>query len=79
MSMHGEHNVMNATSAIIASIQEDIDVSIIKKSLKTCSSIERRFEIISDDIFSKKITLVDDYGHHPKAVSYTHLTLPTKA
>jgi len=74
MSMHGEHNVMNATSAIIAAIQENIDVSIIKKSLKTCSSIERRFEIISDDIFSKKITLVDDYGHHPKEIKYSHDT-----
>jgi len=74
MSMHGEHNVMNATSAIIAAIQENIDLSIIKKSLKTCSSIERRFEIISDDIFSKKITLVDDYGHHPKEIKYSHDT-----
>ena len=74
MSMHGEHNVMNATSAIIAAIQENIDVSIIKKSLKTCSSIERRFEIISHDIFSKKITLVDDYGHHPKEIKYSYDT-----
>ena len=74
MSMHGEHNVMNATSAIIASIQENIDVSIIKKSLKTCSSIERRFEIISHDIFSKRITLVDDYGHHPKEIKFSHDT-----
>ena len=74
MSMHGEHNVMNATSAIIAAIQENIDLSIIKKSLKTCSSIERRFEIISHNIFSKKITLVDDYGHHPKEIKYSHDT-----
>ena len=74
MSMHGEHNVMNATSAIIAAIQENIDVSNIKKSLKTCSSIERRFEIISHDIFSKKITLVDDYGHHPKEIKYSYDT-----
>lgn len=74
MSMHGEHNVMNATSAIIAAIQENIDLSIIKKSLKTCSSIERRFEIVSHDIFSKKITLVDDYGHHPKEIKYSHET-----
>ena len=74
MSMHGEHNVMNATSAIIAAIQENIDVSTIKKSLKTCSSIERRFEIISHNIFSKKITLVDDYGHHPKEIKFSHDT-----
>ena len=74
MSMHGEHNVMNATSAIIAAIQENIDLSIIKKSLKTCSSIERRFEIISHNIFSKKITLVDDYGHHPKEIKYSYDT-----
>ena len=74
MSMHGEHNVMNATSAIIAAIQENIEVSTIKKSLKTCSSIERRFEIISHDIFSKKITLVDDYGHHPKEIKFSHDT-----
>ena len=74
MSMHGEHNVMNATSAIIAAIQENIDVSTIKKSLKTCSSIERRFEIISHNIFSQKITLVDDYGHHPKEIKFSHDT-----
>ena len=74
MSMHGEHNAMTATSAIIAAIQENIDLSIIKKSLKTCSSIERRFEIVSHDIFSKKITLVDDYGHHPKEIKYSHDT-----
>jgi UDP-N-acetylmuramate--alanine ligase len=74
MSMHGEHNVMNATSAIIAAIQENIDVSTIKKSLKTCSSIERRFEIISHNIFSKEITLVDDYGHHPKEIKFSHDT-----
>ncbi len=74
MSMHGEHNVMNATSAIIAATQENIDVSSIKKSLKSCSSIERRFEIISQDIFSKKITLVDDYGHHPKEIKYSYDT-----
>ncbi len=74
MSMHGEHNVMNATSAIIAAIQENIDVSSIKKSLKSCSSIERRFEIISQDIFSKKIILVDDYGHHPKEIKYSYDT-----
>jgi len=74
MSMHGEHNVMNATSAIIAAIQENIDLSIIKKSLKTCSSIERRFEIVSHDIFSKKITLVDDYGHHPIEIKYSYDT-----
>ena len=74
MSMHGEHNVMNATSAIIAAFQENIDLSIIKKSLKTCSSIERRFEIVSHDIFSKKITLVDDYGHHPKEIKYSYDT-----
>ena len=74
MSMHGEHNVMNATSAIIAAIQEKIDLSIIKKSLKTCSSIERRFAIVSHDIFSKKITLVDDYGHHPKEIKYSYDT-----
>ena len=46
----------------------------IKKSLKTCSSIERRFEIVSHDIFSKKITLVDDYGHHPKEIKYSYDT-----
>jgi UDP-N-acetylmuramate--alanine ligase len=33
--------------------------------------VERRFEIISKDVFGKGITLVDDYGHHPQEIKAT--------
>jgi UDP-N-acetylmuramate--alanine ligase len=69
--MHGEHNVLNAAAAIVMSLDEGINFNQISASLESCSMVERRFEIISKDIFGKGITLVDDYGHHPQEINAT--------
>tara|TARA_B110000858_G_C17774211_1_gene461326 strand:+ start:401 stop:1771 length:1371 start_codon:yes stop_codon:yes gene_type:complete len=69
--MHGEHNVLNAVAAIVMSLDEGISFDQISTSLESCSMVERRFEIISKDVFGKGITLVDDYGHHPQEIKAT--------
>ena len=49
--------------------------SSISKSLKTFPQVERRFEIISKNVFSKNIILIDDYGHHPTELINTINTI----
>jgi UDP-N-acetylmuramate--alanine ligase len=69
--LHGEHNVLNVVASIIMSIEEGIKINEISEALLTCKTVERRFEVISNNIFNKGITLIDDYGHHPKEISVT--------
>ena len=69
--LHGEHNVLNVVASIIMSIEEGLNIKHISEALLTCKIVERRFEVISNNIFNKGITLVDDYGHHPKEIKVT--------
>ncbi len=69
--LHGEHNVLNVVASIIMSIEEGIKIKDISEALLSCKTVERRFEVISNNIFNKGITLIDDYGHHPKEISVT--------
>jgi UDP-N-acetylmuramate--alanine ligase len=73
--MYGKHNVLNTVAAIVMSLDEGISLQKIANSLETCTTVERRFEIISRNVFNKKITLVDDYGHHPEEIKSTLDTL----
>ena len=75
INMHGRHNVLNTVAAIIVSFDEGINYSSINKSLKTFPQVERRFEIISKNVFSKNIILIDDYGHHPTELINTINTI----
>ena len=68
LSIYGLHNVYNATAAIVAAIESDIEVDTIKKAIKTYTGVGRRFE--------KKGTyngalIIDDYAHHPTEVKAT--------
>ena len=75
INMHGRHNVLNTVAAIIVSLDEGMTYSSISKSLKTFPQVERRFEIISKNVFSKNIILIDDYGHHPTELINTINTI----
>ena len=57
------------------SIEEGINIEDISEALLTCKTVERRFEVISNNIFNKGITLVDDYGHHPEEIKVTLETI----
>ena len=72
---YGKHNILNTVAAILVSLDEGIDYSSINKSLKTFPQVERRFEIISKNVFSQNIILVDDYGHHPTELINTINTI----
>ncbi|MDO8461003.1 MAG: cyanophycin synthetase, partial [bacterium] len=65
----GEHNVLNATAAIIASLEIGLDVSHIKKALTRFTGSKRRFEYIGKS--QSGALLFDDYAHHPTEIKKT--------
>jgi UDP-N-acetylmuramate--alanine ligase len=71
----GKHNVDNALAAIVIADSLGVSVNEIRKSLEEFPGIRRRFELVGS---WRGITLVDDYAHHPTAVSATLKTAREK-
>lgn len=61
-------NIMNAAAAAAAVLSAGISSSTFARTLERFSGIWRRFEILNP---GKSVTIVDDYAHHPTAVSGT--------
>ncbi len=72
LNMPGWHNMLNSLAAItIATTLGVSDVAVLK-SLKEFKGIGRRFQLNGDIEFQGgKLTLLDDYGHHPKELAAT--------
>jgi UDP-N-acetylmuramate: L-alanyl-gamma-D-glutamyl-meso-diaminopimelate ligase len=66
--MVGEHNRLNALSAIAAARQLGIDDDAIAKALETYDGVKRRQEVRG---VAKGVTVIDDFAHHPTAVCET--------
>ncbi len=67
-TMLGKHNVLNTAAAIIYALDEGLSYKNIKDALETFIVVERRFQLISKNVFDKDIVLIDDYGHHPSEI-----------
>ncbi|MDX1589857.1 MAG: UDP-N-acetylmuramate--L-alanine ligase [Oleiphilaceae bacterium] len=69
LSMPGRHNVLNALAAIAVATDEKVADQDIINGLKAFAGVGRRFQVYGDYHFGKGVvTLVDDYGHHPREV-----------
>jgi UDP-N-acetylmuramate--alanine ligase len=68
LAVPGMHNVSNSLAAIAVARELDIDVEVIRKSLRDFSGVQRRFQIKGE---VKGVLVVDDYGHHPTEVRAT--------
>ena len=66
----GLHNVYNALAATTLSLDMNISINNIKKSLKKYSGVKRRFEIRYENT-KNNIMIIDDYAHHPVEIKYT--------
>ncbi|MBC8199397.1 MAG: UDP-N-acetylmuramate:L-alanyl-gamma-D-glutamyl-meso-diaminopimelate ligase [Desulfobacterales bacterium] len=64
----GEHNLLNALSAIAIADSLMIPVDIISEALETFEGIKRRQEVRGH---KREITVIDDFAHHPTAVRET--------
>ena len=66
LKLLGKHNVLNAAAAITVCLNLGVSHSVIKKSLKNFSGVQRRMT----KIFSKNQNdFYDDYAHHPTEIS----------
>ncbi|MDD2390435.1 MAG: UDP-N-acetylmuramate:L-alanyl-gamma-D-glutamyl-meso-diaminopimelate ligase [Desulfobacterales bacterium] len=66
--MVGEHNLLNAVSAVAASDQLGISVPRMAEALETFQGAKRRQEVRG---CKRGITVIDDFAHHPTAVRET--------
>lgn len=69
----GRHNVLNALAAITVATELKIPDHIIIEALKHFAGIGRRFQVYGDFALPQggQVTLVDDYGHHPREIAAT--------
>ena len=72
LSMPGHHNVLNSLAAIAIATEVGIDDASIQKALKNFLGIDRRLQVIGEPcVDGGKVTVVDDYGHHPTEIAAT--------
>ena len=61
----GEHNVLNATAALVMARALGADLDGLAAGLRSFAGAGRRMELIAD---TAAVTIFDDYGHHPTEV-----------
>jgi UDP-N-acetylmuramate--alanine ligase len=72
LNLAGLHNVRNALAAIAVATELEIDDAAIVRALAGFQGIDRRQQLIGEvDTAAGRITIVDDYGHHPTEVAAT--------
>jgi UDP-N-acetylmuramate: L-alanyl-gamma-D-glutamyl-meso-diaminopimelate ligase len=64
----GEHNMQNALCAIAAATDADVEPEQSAQSLQKFQGVKRRLEVFAK---SERITLYDDFAHHPTAIKTT--------
>jgi UDP-N-acetylmuramate--alanine ligase len=67
LAMPGRHNVQNALAAAAVGWQLGVEQPAICRALENFAGIGRRFNLLAQvPVGGGTVTLVDDYGHHPK-------------
>ena len=68
LAQPGLHNVLNALGAVGVAIEIGIPKQAVLRGLTTFGGVGRRFEIKGE---RGGVTVVDDYGHHPREIIAT--------
>ncbi|MDO9359619.1 MAG: UDP-N-acetylmuramate--L-alanine ligase [Polaromonas sp.] len=73
LNLPGEHNVLNALSAIAVAVELNIPDVAVKKALADFKGVGRRFQRYGEAQLTSggSFTLIDDYGHHPVEMAAT--------
>ena len=72
LNLPGQHNVRNALAAIAVATELEVDDAAIQRALASFEGIGRRLETVGDVSTSAgRVTIVDDYGHHPTEIAAT--------
>lgn len=67
-TLQGEHNRMNALSAIGAARHVGVDPALAIEALRTFRGVKRRMELRGT---ARGVTVYDDFAHHPTAIRST--------
>ncbi|MGR8918250.1 MAG: UDP-N-acetylmuramate--L-alanine ligase [Gammaproteobacteria bacterium] len=69
LNLPGEHNVQNALAAVAVGLELGIGAEEVRTALARFEGIDRRCQIHRGvRLGAATVTLVDDYGHHPREV-----------
>jgi UDP-N-acetylmuramate--alanine ligase len=72
LNLPGRHNVLNALAVIAVATELEVDDAAIQRALAGFQGIERRLQWIADvDTGTGRVSIVDDYGHHPTEIAAT--------
>ncbi|MGI9333945.1 MAG: UDP-N-acetylmuramate--L-alanine ligase [Gammaproteobacteria bacterium] len=72
LNLAGRHNVLNALAAIAVAQELDVADGAIAAGLEEFQGIGRRMQHCGDLAApAGRVTLLDDYGHHPREVAAT--------
>jgi UDP-N-acetylmuramate--alanine ligase len=72
LNMPGWHNMLNSLAAIAVATRLSVADEAIIKSLGAFKGVGRRFQLQGEvAIAGGSVTLVDDYGHHPREIAAT--------
>ena len=73
LNLPGQHNVLNALSAIAIAVELNIPDAAVQKALREFKGVGRRFQRYGDHGLAGggSVTVVDDYGHHPVEMAAT--------
>ena len=72
VNLPGTHNVLNSLAAIVVASELGIDDAAIQRALVNFQGIDRRLQHIADvETSAGRVTIIDDYGHHPTEVAAT--------
>ena len=73
LNLAGEHNVLNALSAIAVATELSIDDAALQKALAEFKGVGRRFQRYGElpAQGGGRFAVIDDYGHHPVEMAAT--------
>ena len=80
LNLAGEHNVLNALSAIAVAVELNVPDAAVQKALTEFKGVGRRFQSYGDVPVksgtpgmpgSGRFTVIEDYGHHPVEMAAT--------
>ena len=86
LRLTGDHNVSNFLAALAASMHAGADYSRASEIAASVKGARRRFELVGEvtlrqslsSIQSRKVTVIDDYAHHPSEIKATIAAAKTR-
>ncbi len=72
LNLPGIHNVLNALAAIAVATELGVSDQAIQSALESFHGVDRRLQQYGDvQTAMGRVTLIDDYGHHPTELAAT--------